>query len=99
MYFVRIIDNNGFVIGEDEVEELTANTVQSVCPQGFYKPKWTGTEYVEGATQEYIDGLHGTTPQPTTEDKLEELATALVEQQKQLELSQAALDFVIMGGE
>lgn len=98
MYFVRIIDNDGFVIGEDVVEELTPNTIEAVCPEGFYKPKWNGTKYVEGLTQEEIEEIKNIVSEPTEEEKLEQLATQLYEQQKQIELSQEALDFMIMGG-
>lgn len=39
-----------------------------------------------------------TEPEPTLEEKVALLAEQMVEAQKQLELSQEALDFLIMGG-
>ncbi|WP_297429058.1 hypothetical protein [Clostridium sp.] len=53
------IDKEGYYIGdylyeEDNVPELE-NVIITEMPQGFFKSKWNGTEWVEGATQEYID--------------------------------------------
>ncbi|MFT8928541.1 MAG: hypothetical protein ABF969_04310 [Sporolactobacillus sp.] len=38
---------------------------------GFYKAKWTGSEWAEGATQDYIDSLK-VTPQPTDVEILQQ---------------------------
>lgn len=52
------IDNNGFFV-EDVIlkdsEEILVDYIQTECPDGFYKPKWNGTEWVEGLTQEEIE--------------------------------------------
>ena len=41
--------------------------------QGFYKPKWDGDKWVEGATQEEIDELTKPQPhEPTVEERLEQ---------------------------
>ena len=42
--------------------------------QGLFQPKWNGTEWVENATQEYIDGLkQPISDEPTLEERLEAL--------------------------
>lgn len=47
---VRIIDDNGFFLRDDFAEEITKNTIETPCPQGFHLPRWNGTEWVEGKT-------------------------------------------------
>jgi hypothetical protein len=71
----RRIDENGLFI-EDVInpEEITEYLISESCQEGFYLPRWDGTEWVEGATQEYIDELNGIVLEPTTEERLEELA-------------------------
>lgn len=47
--------------------------------QGLYIPKWNGTEWVEGATQEYIDNLKASVViEPTLEEKVAEHDTKIV---------------------
>ncbi|TWT04594.1 hypothetical protein [Planomicrobium sp. CPCC 101079] len=46
--FVRIIDEDGYMIGEAFVKRLTHNTIPHRCPGGLYKPRWNGEEWVEG---------------------------------------------------
>lgn len=94
MKYVRIIDENGLFIEDAFVEELTEFTIEAPCPDGFYLPKWDGSQWVEGGTAPEII----TPPEPTLEEKVALLAEQMVEAQKQLTLSQEALDFLIMGG-
>lgn len=73
----RRIDADGLFIEDvllQDDEELTDDLIEAPCPEGFYKPRWDGAQYIEGATQEYIDSLTGVITQPTTDEKLEELA-------------------------
>ena len=60
--------------------------------QGFYWPRWNGTEWVEG----------GQAPEPIEPEPqaptMEQMAIALMQTQTQLEEAQTALDFLIMGG-
>lgn len=78
------IDNNGYIIinydvinGDVEIPDGCI-TVQLPQPLLFYKPKWTGTEWVEGATKEEIDEITKPVPQPSTEmDLLKEELTLL----------------------
>lgn len=62
MIFVRKIDEQGFFTGDDFVEEITEFTIEALCPQGFYKPKWDFTQkiWVEGLTQIEIDAIIST---------------------------------------
>jgi hypothetical protein len=83
---VSLIDENGFFIKPDIVEEssaLTKNQVQILCPNGFYKPKWNGEQWIEGLTNEEIDAIKASVPaQPTPE----ELQQQLSEIQAQIQL-------------
>ena len=73
LIFVRIIDDNGLFIEDAFVEELTEFTIETLCSGGFYKPKWNGTEWIEGATQEYIDSLQASPQEPSIEDRINAL--------------------------
>jgi hypothetical protein len=81
MIFVRVIDENGFFVGDDFVEELTPFTIETPCPEGFYKPKWDGIQWVEGLTPEEIAAIQtAAVPQLTVEElqqKIDELQTQL----------------------
>ena len=69
-HFVRIIDENGLFVCDDFVNELTEFTIETPCPEGFYLPKWNGTEWVEGGV-----ASEPTKPEPTIEER-----TAALEQ-------------------
>lgn len=63
------IDNLGFYIEDvfvDELGSLGNEYIDNYCPDGFYKPKWNGSEWVEGLTEEEI-ALKNTTVLPKTE--------------------------------
>ena len=77
MIYVRVIDENGLFIEDTFVEELTEFTIETPCPAGFYRPKWNGEAWEEGATQEYIDNLKINAPkaEPTLEERLTKLET------------------------
>ena len=78
----RIIDSNGLFL-RDDFEANEGEIALDVAPaQGFYQPKWDGTQWVEGATQEYIDNLLAsqvTLAKPTTDEVLDNLITTLVD--------------------
>lgn len=78
MYYVRIIDLDGFFVEDAFVEELTERTIPTPCPSGFYKPKWNGTAWIEGATQAEIDAMQ-TVPEPTQQERIEALESAMLE--------------------
>lgn len=51
-------------------EELPENIITVDPPQGLYKHKWTGIEWIEGLTQEEIDAINNVVTEPTLEDRL-----------------------------
>ena len=66
--------------------------INTEVPQGFYWPKWNGTEWVEGGqAPEPVE------PEPTS-PTMEQMAIALMQTQTELEDAQTALDFLLMGG-
>ena len=78
----RIIDKQtGLFIRDDfYFDEGTEIGLDVEPAQGFYHPKWNGTEWVEGATQEYIDSLKSQA-EPTgksLEEKVAEHDTKIV---------------------
>jgi hypothetical protein len=84
------IDSAGFYVEPvilDDSEEIPSDCV-AVIPPSLFKAKFVGGQWVEGATQEEIDGLKNTS-QPVSE---------LKQIQKQQELMQKALDDLILGG-
>ena len=68
MRFVRKIDENGMFIEDAFVDELTALTVETPCPAGFYRPKWDGKAWVEGMALSEIDAIKANVePDPDSE--------------------------------
>ena len=84
LFIEDVLLMDGFM-GNDEF-------IATEVPQGFYWPKWTGTEWVEG----------GVAPEPTEPEQqvptMEQMAIALMQAQAELEATAEALDFLIMGG-
>lgn len=76
MKFVRIIDNNGIFLRDDFVEEINEFTIETPCPIDFYQPKWNGTEWIEGLTQEEIDVRNNAIQEAT---EVEELANYVLD--------------------
>ena len=72
--------------------ELDPQYIEEAPKQGFYLPRWNGTEWVEG----------GQVPEPVVPEPqaptMEEMAIALMQTQTELEDAQTALDFLLMGG-
>jgi hypothetical protein len=72
------IDSNGFYIEDVILQDgkvTPTDCIEIICPDGFYKPKWNGTEWIEGLTQAEIDAIKNVVMPPTLE---EQLATAQV---------------------
>ena len=72
--------------------ELDPQYIEDAPAQGFYWPKWNGTEWVEGGV-----APEQTEPEPQV-PTMEEMAIALMQAQAELEATAEALDFLIMGG-
>ncbi|WLR54828.1 hypothetical protein LC048_20905 [Mesobacillus subterraneus] len=81
MYFeANKIDANGFIV--DPVIVLPTDVLQSdiitnPVPEGLYKPKWTGTEWTEGATDEYKYSVDHPQKEPTEMEILKQENTLL----------------------
>ena len=71
--------------------ELDPQYIEDAPSQGFYWPKWNGTEWVEG----------GVAPEPTEPEPqvptIEEVAIALMNMQAELKATTEALNFLRMG--
>lgn len=77
-HFVRIIDENGLFVRDDFVNELTEFTIETPCPDGFYLPKWDGTQWVEGKTAEEIAAIKaGAKSEPTLEERVASTESAI----------------------
>ncbi len=79
MIQVYKIDENGFYTFEtdrvEEPNELEITTPCNTCEENtFYKPKWTGETWVEGATQEEIDEINKIDIcEPTDRERMDQL--------------------------
>ncbi|NMA23996.1 MAG: hypothetical protein GX938_10895 [Spirochaetales bacterium] len=88
------------IIGKDD--ELPANCIEQQPANGFYRPKWTGTTWIEDMTQEEIDALNNQ-PQEPTEIEMIMLAIADLDMQREIDkteiqLAIAELAETILGG-
>ena len=72
--------------------ELDPQYIEDAPSQGFYWPKWNGTEWVEGGV-----APEQTEPEPQV-PTMEEVEIALMNMQAELKATTEALDFLIMGG-
>lgn len=72
MIFARKIDEQGYFICDAFVEEITELTIETPCPAGFYRPRWDGTQWVEGGT-----APAPVVQPPTEEDRLSAVEAAL----------------------
>ena len=83
------IDEEGFILWDtgiviDEDEEIPEGYyLQPIYNEGqpaFYKPKWNGETWVEGATQDEIEELRQQSMLPTLEERIEALEQYVLEQ-------------------
>ena len=78
MYFVRIIDTNGFFVEDAFVDELTEFTIETPCPDGLYLPRWDGSTWVEGKTADEIAATKASVKnEPTVEDRIASAEAAI----------------------
>lgn len=74
------IDNSGLFI-EDVLlydnDFIPDNCIITPCPDGFYRPKWDGKQWIEDLTQDEIDEIKSSIPIPPP--TLEDLASGLTE--------------------
>lgn len=73
------VDSDGVyiepVIIEDE-DETPSDCIETPCPDGFYKPKWSGSEWVEGLTQSEIDVIKASEPTNIRAEAVAEMESA-----------------------
>lgn len=73
----RIIDKqtNLFIRDDFTFDEEKEIGLEVEPAQGFYLPKWNGTEWVEGLTQEEIQAIKDSAlpTEPTLEERLQAL--------------------------
>ncbi|MBP3887605.1 MAG: hypothetical protein J6F30_08130 [Cellulosilyticum sp.] len=79
---VWLIDENGFYTGVMDFVENPTESEIIILPNGFYRPKWNGEKWIEGATQEEIDKINKIDICPTPPPTNEELNNQLIETQK-----------------
>lgn len=81
MKLIRIIDKQTklFIRDDFEFNPETEIGLEVEPAQGLYQPKWNGTSWEEGATQEYIDSLKTQPPEPTEAERLEALEMLMVD--------------------
>ena len=79
----RIIDKqtNLFIRDDFEYDKKTEIALDVDPSQGLYLPKWNGTEWVEGLTQEEIQAIKDSAlpTEPTLEERLQVLETMELE--------------------
>ncbi|WP_319471794.1 hypothetical protein [uncultured Trichococcus sp.] len=99
---VDVTDEEGIITQVEEIQPLLdaeGNTqldpqyIEEEPQQGFYLPRWTGMEWIEGG-----QAPEPTTLQLSTDEKLTQMAEQLVITQTNLSAAQEALDFLLMGG-
>lgn len=73
----RLIDDNGYFIEDVITEETNNNLIEVQCPDGFYKPKWNGSAWVEGLTQAEIDAIKNQPKVPSESDRLSAVESAI----------------------
>jgi hypothetical protein len=62
----------------DDGQELPTDCIADTVPEGLYHPKWDGSQWVEGMSQEAIDRIKNTVLPPSQEDRIKSLEDALL---------------------
>ena len=85
----RIIDKqtNLFIRDDFTFDETMEIGLDVIPAQGLYKPMWNGKEWVEGATQDYIDSLKlQFIAEPSLEDIAAEHDTKIITLEEELDV-------------
>ena len=102
---IDVTDEEGIITQVEEIRPLLdvegnqlldPQYVEEAPQQGFYLPRWNGTEWVEGGEPSPIP--EPTTPPLSTDEKLTQMAEQLIITQQEVEAAQEALDFLLLGG-
>lgn len=81
---IRIDIETGLMIDAVSPYEFGEDIIETPCLTPFYKPKWNGTEWVEGMAQKEIDSLKNVVAEPTLEERLQ--------------VAEDTIMFLLMGG-
>ena len=65
MKVYKIDENNCYVEAVIVDEEIPVNCVEMQPPNGLYRAKWTGVEWIEDMSQAEIDELNNQPQEPT----------------------------------
>ncbi|KON86615.1 hypothetical protein AF332_07145 [Sporosarcina globispora] len=74
------IDSDGFIIEPVIVlltDVLQSDVISVSVPEGTYIPKWTGSEWIEGATEEYKNAVDNPQSDPSELEVLRQENTLL----------------------
>lgn len=85
----RKINENGYFVEDVITEDIDNSLIEVPVPEGFYKPKWTGNEWVEGATVEEISAIKNKPQEPSEIEKL---------RQENIEIKLAIAEMIEMFG-
>lgn len=80
------VDENGFLIEVSVGESCPNGFIEEQPPNGLYKPKWTGTEWVNGTTKEEYEAELNIDNEPSELDLLKEQVALLNEKLKAYEI-------------
>lgn len=78
---IRIDLETGLFIESVLPIEVGKDIIEIICPSGFVLPKWDGTKWVEGKTQDEIDVIKGVVPEPTLQEVVDDLIQLLVDKE------------------
>ena len=80
------IDNEGYLIEIIVAEESPEGYISLDPINGLYKPKWTGTEWINGITKEEYEAELNNENEPSELDLLKEQVALLNEKLKAYEI-------------
>lgn len=78
---VSKIDEKGFYVESviiDDIDNLPHNLIADEVPEGIYKPKWNGLEWVEDLTSEEIDDIKNEPKPPTDQERINMLENMIL---------------------
>lgn len=72
------VDSNGYIKNIYVEESDSTRYIKVDPPNGLYRPRWNGTEWVEDMEQSEIDELYNQPKQPTAEERVTELENTIL---------------------
>jgi hypothetical protein len=74
------IDTQGLFVEDVLIQdnEITPNDcIEVICPDGFYRTKWNGNQWVEGLTIDVIKAITNKSIIPNDQDRLNAIESAI----------------------